>query len=82
MTPAAKVKSGRKRSTKGSPVDSLLERLGSPALNHVTLAQDNQHEFRRVAQSMALQAEAFALLRVNRDKIVSRKVTGWFRSRN
>ena len=76
MTPAARVKSGRKRSTKGSPVDSLLERLGSPALNHVTQAQDNQHEFRLVAQPMALQAKAFALLGANSYKIVSSEIAG------
>ena len=59
----------------GGAVDAELQalfgRLGVQALNYVTLAEDDQHEFPLVAQPTALQAEAFALLGVDSDKIVS-----------
>ena len=77
VSPAAKAKAASKRTPTGLPVQSLrtlLEHLGAQALNYVTLAEDDQHEFPLVAQPTALQAEAFALLGVDPDKIVSSKM--------
>ena len=77
VSPAAKAKAASKRTAEGLPAQSLrtlLEHLGALALNYVTLAQDEQHEFPLVAQPTALQAKAFALLGVDPDKIVSSKM--------
>ena len=77
VSPAAKAKAASKRTAEGLPAQSLrtlLEHLGALALNYVTLAQDDQHEFPLVAQPTALQAKAFALLGVDPDKIVSSKL--------
>ena len=79
VSPAAKAKAASKRTPDGLPVQSLqslLAHLGALTLNHVTLAQDDQHEFPLVAQPTALQAKAFALLGVDLDKIVSSKMAG------
>ena len=78
VSPAAKAKAASKRTPEGLPVQSLrtlLEHLGALALNYVTLAQDDQHEFLLVAQPTALQAKAFALLDVDSHKVVSSKMT-------
>lgn len=71
VPPAVKAKADRKRSPEGFPMYSLFELLRAPALNHVTLAENNQHEFPLVAQPMVLQAKTFALLGANSYKIVS-----------
>ena len=78
VSPAAQAKAASKQTPEGLPVQSLrtlLEHLGALALNYVTLAQDDQHEFPLVAQPTALQAKAFALLDVDPAKIVSSKMT-------
>ena len=77
VSSAAKAKAASKRTPHGLPVQSLrtlLEHLGAQALNYVTLAEDDKYEFPLVAQPTALQAEAFALLGVDPDKIVSSKM--------
>ncbi len=77
VSPAAKAKADSKRTPEGLPVHSLrtlLEHLGAQSLNYVTLTQDDQHEFPLIAQPTTLQAKDFALLDVDRDKVVSSKM--------
>jgi transposase len=77
VSPAAQAKAASKRTAAGLPAQSLrslLRHLGTLTLNDVTLAQDEQHEFPLVARPTALQAEAFALLDVDPEKIVSSKL--------
>ena len=77
VSPAAKATS--KRTQEGLPVQglrSLLAHLRALTLNHVTLAQDDQHGFPPMAQPTALQAKAFALPGVDLDKTVSSKMAG------
>ena len=70
----AKANAASGRTAAGLSVRAQLEHLGVQALNYVTLAEDDQHEFPSVARPVALQAEAFALPGVDFDKIVSSKV--------
>lgn len=77
VSPAANAEAASKQTPDGLPVQSLptlLEHLGRLTLNHVTLAQDDRHEFPPVAQPTALQAKVFALLGVDLDKVVSSKM--------
>ena len=75
---AAEHKADTKRTPEGLPVQSLrtlLEHLGSLTLNQVRLHRDDPHEFPLLSQPTPLQAQAFALLGVDPDKIVSSKMT-------
>ena len=77
VSSAAKAKAASKRIPQGLPVQNLhtlLEHLGAQALNYVTLAKGDQYELPLVAQPTALHAEAFTLLSVDPDKIVSSKI--------
>ncbi len=76
---AAEAKADTKRTPDGLPVQSLptlLDHLGSLTLNQVTLPQDHQHAFQLLSKPTPLQAQAFALLEVDPDKIVSSKMAG------
>ncbi len=55
---------------------TLLAHLGTLSLHRVALTQDNPHEFDLLTGQTPLQKQAFALLGVEPEKIVSSKLTG------
>ena len=78
VSQAAEAKAAGKRTPEGLPVQSLrtlLEHLGTLALNRVTLTRDDPHELELLTQKTPLQAAAFALLGVDPARIVSSKLT-------
>ena len=71
---SAEATAATKRIQDGLPVQSLqtfLQHLESLTLNQVMLPQDDWYAFPLLSKPTALQAEAFALLGVDPDRIVS-----------
>ena len=79
VSEAAEAKAASKRTPEGLPVQSLrtlLEHLGTLALNRVTLTPDDPHEFEMLTKPTPLQQRAFSLLELEPEKLVSSRLTG------